>query len=308
MEKWDVSNMPQMSGKVVVVTGANSGIGFESAKALAGNGATVVLAVRNLKKGMEAADKIQQMHQTARVKALTLDLADLASIRAFPEQLNQAGFVKLDVLVNNAGVMAPPLKKTTDGFELQFGTNHLGHFVLTHQLLPFLKQEGGRVVSVSSMAHVQGQIDFENLDAAKGYSRWRFYGQSKLANLLFAYELQRRLTAAGWPVISVACHPGFAATNLTAAGVGMNMGVFGRGLAAFANLFAQSAYMGALPTVYAAVNENLRGGEYIGPVGKSGMKGYPGIVKSNDRSYDTELAQKLWRVSEDLTGVHYSFE
>ncbi|WAH37222.1 oxidoreductase [Alicyclobacillus dauci] len=302
--RWTTTNIPDMNGRLAVITGSNSGIGLEAAKALAAKGAHVVLAVRNTTKGQAAVLTIQREVRNAKAEVMQLNLADLASINRFTE-LFQHRFDRLDLLINNAGVMGPSYQKTKDGFELQFGTNHLGHFALTGRLLPNLFEAShGRIVTVSSAAHHGGRIDFGNLDGSKGYGRWKFYGQSKLANLLFAYELERRLEAAGREAISVACHPGFAATNLAAAGFGGNLPVFGKGIGGVLNLFAQSAQMGALPTLYAATEPTVPGGAYVGPLG--GMRGYPGIVKSNERSHDKEVARKLWAVSEELTGVHYA--
>lgn len=305
--RWDERSVPDLQGKTVLITGSNSGIGFEAARVLAGKGADVVLAVRNAAKGQTAANALRREHPTATVDVMTLDLSDLASVHDFAQAFRQRS-AKLSLLINNAGVMAPPYRKTANGFEIQFGTNHLGHFALTGQLLPLLlATPSARVVNVSSAAHTVGKIDFDNLDGSKGYSRWRFYGQSKLANLLFTYELQRRFEAAKADVISVACHPGFAATNLTAAGVGMNLSWLGKGLGSLSNLAAQSAAMGALPTLYAATESGVHGGDFIGPTGRGGMKGYPGKVQSNERSHDSVVAKQLWQVSETLTGVQFDF-
>lgn len=309
MEKrFDVQSVPDLSGKIIVVTGANSGIGYEAVKVLARKGAEVILAVRNEDKGKAAASAIYREDSRAKLRVMRLDLSDLTSVRKFAASF-QEDYGELSILINNAGVMAAPLSYTKDGFELQFGTNHLGHFALTGLLLPMLQRTtASRVVTVSSAAHNIGKIDFDNLDGKKGYRRWAFYGQSKLANLLFAYELNRRLKAEKLSVLSVACHPGFAATNLTAAGVGLNHAWIGK-LATVGNLFAQSAQMGALPTLYAAVAPNIHGGEYVGPTGRGGtrsaMRGYPGIISSNDRSRDEKTARELWQVSERLTGVTF---
>jgi len=305
--RWDASNVPNQTGKVVVVTGANSGIGYEAAKVLAGRGASIILAVRDDHKGRAAAVSIRNAHADADVQVMPLDLADLASIRRFAQAF-QTRHDALAILINNAGVMAPPHNFTKDGFELQFGTNHLGHFALTGLLLPsLLSTPNARVVTVSSAAHRSGRIVFDNLTGNKGYTRWRFYGQSKLANLLFTYELQRRATAAEASLVSVACHPGFAATNLTAAGLGMGKAWLGKAASSVGNLFAQSAAMGTLPTLFAATNPDLRGGEFIGPTSPGGMRGYPGIVQSNSRSHDLDTARRLWNLSEESTGVQFDF-
>lgn len=307
MGKWTIDNIQELSNRNVIITGANSGIGYEAAKVLAQKGANVIMAVRNLEKGQVAKQQILQLHRSANVIVLPLDLARLGSVEAFADTFHTM-YQRLDLLINNAGVMAPPYRTTAEGFELQFGTNHLGHFALTGRLLPLLlRTAGSRVVTVSSAAHTGGSIDFENLDGtgSKGYSRWRFYGQSKLANLLFAYELERRLRSVDTTTISVACHPGFAATNLTSAGFGMDKAWFGKSASSIANLMAQSARMGALPTLYAATEPDLPGGVYIGPTGMNGMRGYPGAARSSAKSHDEMVARELWSISEQMTGVTF---
>jgi NAD(P)-dependent dehydrogenase (short-subunit alcohol dehydrogenase family) len=289
-----------------VVTGGNSGIGFAAAQALAAHGAQVVIAVRNADKGRAAVESIRRAHSEAAVEVMALDLSDLRSVRDFAEAL-RGRYGALDLLINNAGVMALPYRQTVDGFELQFGTNHLGHFALTGLLLPLvLAAPGARVVTVSSGLHTRGKAEFDDLKGEAGYDRWAAYGKSKLANLLFAYELQRRLAASGSSVISVGCHPGYAATNLQAAGPNMSGSRVGAALAGLGNrLFAQSGAMGALPTLYAATAADVNGCDYIGPTGWGGMRGFPGKVRSNSLSYDTVAARRLWQISEDATGVHY---
>lgn len=306
-QAWTYDHIPDQHGRLALVTGGNSGIGYEAALALAGRGAQVLLAVRSAQRGQEAAARIRRTHPQAAVEVVELDLASLASVRRLAESLLQrrAG---LDLLINNAGVMALPYRRTADGFEMQFGTNHLGHFALAGLLLPaLLATPGARVVNVSSMMHMRGRIDFDNLDGARGYQRYAAYGQSKLANLLFTYELQRRLAAADAGVLSVACHPGYAATNLQVAGPRMEGQRLAERLSELANrIFAQSAAMGALPTLYAAVAPDLRGGEYVGPSGALNMRGYPAVQRSSPRSYDQAVARRLWQVSEQLTGVAYT--
>ena len=291
-----------------MVTGGNSGIGYAAAEALAAHGARVVIAVRNAEKGQAAVEMIRQAHAGAAVEVMALDLSDLSSVRRFAEAVHRL-HPALHLLINNAGVMALPYGRTVDGFELQLGTNHLGHFTLTGLLLPaILAAPGARVVTVSSGLHMRGRIDFDNLQGAAGYNRWAAYSQSKLANLLFAYELQRRLAASGAEAISVGCHPGYAATNLQAAGPRMVGSRVGAALAVLANrIFAQSPAMGALPTLYAATAPDVNGCDYIGPVGRFGigMRGYPKKVRSSARSYDASAAQRLWQVSEEATGVRY---
>ena len=304
--QWTSNDIPNQSGKVAVVTGGNSGIGYEAALALAGKGAHVILAVRSPEKGQAAATAIQRAHPGATAEVLALDLSNLASVRHFAETFLQR-FEALPLLINNAGVMALPYARTADGFEMQFGTNHLGHFALTGLLMPaILAAPGARVVVVSSGVHTAGAIDFDNLDGAKSYGRWRAYSQSKLANLLFAYELQRRFTAAGVDATVAGCHPGYAATNLQAAGPRMSGSRLGERMSELGNLlFAQSAAMGALPTLYAATAADVNGCDYIGPLGMLGLRGSPGKMKSSARSYDASLAARLWQVSEQLTGVRY---
>jgi NAD(P)-dependent dehydrogenase (short-subunit alcohol dehydrogenase family) len=298
--------MPDQHDKVAVITGGNSGIGYEAALALAGKGARVILAVRNAEKGQAAAAAIQRAHAGATAEVMALDLSDLGSVRHFAATFLQR-FESLPLLINNAGVMALPYRRTADGFEMQFGTNHLGHFALTGLLLPaILAAPHARVVVVSSGLHARGKIDFANLDGKLSYSPGGAYSQSKLANLLFVYELQRRFTSAGVDALAVGCHPGWAATNLQAAGPRMNGSRLSERLSEIGNrLFAQSAAMGALPTLYAATAAGIHGGEYIGPLGMMGLRGAPGKLNSSVRSHDRAVAAQLWQVSEELTGVRY---
>jgi len=304
--QWTSNDIPNQRGTLAVVTGGNSGIGYEAALALAGKGAHVILAVRSAEKGRAAVTSIQRAHPGAQIEVMALDLSNLGSVRQFAETFLQR-FKELPLLINNAGVMALPYTRTADGFEMQFGTNHLGHFALTGLLMPaILAAPRARVVLVSSGLHAPGMINFDNLDGAKSYSRWGAYSQSKLANLLFAYELQRRFTAAGADVTVAGCHPGFAATNLQTAGARMDGSRISELFSNLGNrLFAQSAAMGALPTLYAATAADVNGCDYIGPLGLLGMRGFPGKMKSSARSYDLAVAARLWQVSEQLTGVRY---
>ena len=300
--KWTSEQIPDQSGRTAVVTGANSGLGLVTTRELARAGAQVVLACRNTDKGEAAAAGIRADVPEARIDVIALDLANLAFVHEFAQRF-RSDHDTLDLLINNAGVMAPPRRETADGFELQFGTNHLGHFALTAQLIEAMAGQGDpRVVTVSSGGHRMGRIDFDNLQRTKGYHRWGAYGQSKLANLLFAFELDRRLRAAGSPIRSVAAHPGYAATNLQTAAPPLVdrlvMKVSNR-------LIAQSAEMGALPQLYAATYPGLEGGTYVGPDGIGEQRGYPEPVGSSGRARDEEVARRLWEVSEELTGVPF---
>jgi len=306
-DRWIEQNISSQTGKTALITGANSGLGFEAAKVLAGKGAAVTLAVRDTAKGDVAAAAVRAAVPGAELAVAALDLASLASIRSFADAFVRT-HGRLDMLINNAGVMAIPRRTTADGFEMQFGTNHLGHFALTGLLLPLvLRTPDARVVTVGSGLHVLGKIDFANLNGERSYSKGGAYVQSKLANLLFAYELQRRLAASGSGVISVVAHPGYASTNLLSGGPEMDGSRFSkRTMSAVNRALAQSAAMGALPEVYAATSLAVRGGDYIGPDGFMGQRGFPKKVKSNARSYDQAVAARLWAVSEALTGVSYA--
>lgn len=293
----------ELTGKTAIVTGGNSGIGLEAAKAFARLGAHVVLAVRNETKGKNARAHILDENPQASVDVMKIDLSDLASIRSFAEEF-KTRCQALDLLINNAGVMTPPYSKTKDGFEMQFGSNHLGHFALTGHLLPLLKKTAdSRVVTVSSLAHKGAAIAFDNLDGTEGYKAMKFYGQSKLANLLFAQELDKRLKQHGLKPISLACHPGISATNLFKIGSRDAPRILKR----LANRILQPAEMGALPTIYAATEPALNGGEYIGPDGKGQRKGYPALDTPHAAANDEAASRKLWDVSEKLTGVEFDF-
>ena len=298
---WDAQRIPDQTGRTAVVTGANSGLGLVTARELARKGARVVLACRNLDKGRGALGGCEQAASGAEPELEELDLASLTSVQAFAERFKQK-HDGLDLLINNAGVMAPPRRRTADGFELQFGTNHLGHFALTGQLLPVMEgRDDARVVTLSSTAHKTGRIAFDNLNGDRRYFRWRAYGQSKLANLLFALELERRLRAAESTVKSLAAHPGYAATNLQIAAAPLvDRLVMKLGNA----VIAQSDEMGALPTLFAATQPGLEGGMYIGPDGPAEQRGYPKVVQPNKAARDEQTASRLWEVSEELTGVN----
>lgn len=303
---WTAADIPDLTGTTAVVTGANSGLGFVTARELARHGAHVVLACRSQVRANAAADALLASVPDADVAVHLLDLADLASVRAFADTLT---VTSLDLLVNNAGVMALPRRTTADGFEMQFGTNHLGHFALTGLLLPrLLRSEHPRVTTVSSNAHKMGKMNFADLQGARRYFRWTAYGQAKLANLLFAYELQRRADAAGAPLSSTAAHPGYASTNLQTASAKLTNNSFEEKLNELANrVLAQSAEQGALPTLYAATGP-VPGGSYVGPDGFQEFRGHPRVTASNARSHDAGAAARLWAASEELTGVRYDWD
>jgi NAD(P)-dependent dehydrogenase (short-subunit alcohol dehydrogenase family) len=294
--RWTTDDVPGQQGRLAVVTGANTGLGFETAQVLATGGASVVLAVRNVEKGKQAAARIVAAAPGSTVTVQELDLSSLDSVRAAAAEL-RAGHPRIDLLICNAGVMYPPKQTTHDGFELQFGTNHLGHFALTGLLLEqMLPVPGSRVVTVSSVGHrIRARVNFDDLQWERSYSRVRAYGQSKLANLMFTYELQRRLSGAG-TTIAVAAHPGFAATEL----------MRHTPMAAVVTpLFSQNAAMGALPVLRAATDPGVLGGQYYGPGGFLGLRGYPELAASSRRSHDAAVQRRLWAVSEDLTGVTF---
>ncbi|BBZ06121.1 short-chain dehydrogenase [Mycolicibacterium doricum] len=299
--KWTAADVPDQEGRVAVITGANTGIGYQAAAVLAGKGAHVVLAVRNTDKGRAAAERIRAGMPHADVSVRELDLTSLDSIRAASDEL-RADYPRIDLLVNNAGVMMTDKGTTKDGFELQLGTNHLGHFALTGQLLDnLLPVEGSRVVTISSGAHRFGRMNFDDLQSERGYNRVTAYGQSKLANLLFTYELDRRLSAKGAPTIAVAAHPGGSDTELT-----RNLWpVLRQPIQLVWGLLAQSAEMGALPTLRAATDPDVRGGQYYGPDGIGEQRGHPKLVQSSARSHDAAAQRRLWSVSEELTGVTF---
>jgi len=294
MSGWGLADLPDQRGRTAIVTGANSGLGAATARTLAHSGARVVLACRDVAKGEAAAASM-----IGAVEVRQLDLASLDGVRAFAAGVEEP----VDVLVNNAGVMAPPRGETADGFELQLGTNHLGHFALTGLLLDRVRD---RVVTLSSNAHRIGRIRFDDLQSERRYGAWTAYGQSKLANLLFALELQRRLDAAGSPLRSVAAHPGYAATNLQLAGPALAHSRLGAAAMRIGNrLFAQSAQDGARPVLYAATVRDLAGGSYVGPGGPGELRGAPKLVQPRPNARDADVAARLWAVSERLTGVAF---
>jgi NAD(P)-dependent dehydrogenase (short-subunit alcohol dehydrogenase family) len=299
---WTADDIPSLTGTTAVVTGAGSGLGTITARELARAGAHVIMAVRDTAKGERAAAAIRADVPDAELTLRHLDLADLSSVRAFAADTEGP----LDRLINNAGVMAPPRRLTADGFESQIGTNHLGHFALTGLLLEHLSAAPApRVVTVSSGAHRIGTMRFDDLMWERGYNNWRAYGQSKLANLLFCFELARRAAQAGSPLRSLAAHPGYAATNLQFAGPAR---FYEKALMAVTNrLVAQSAEMGALPSLYAAVAD-VPSGSFIGPDGFMEQRGHPKVVTAAGRAYDEAAWQRLWEISEQLTGVTFAFD
>ncbi len=301
MAGWTAADIPDQSGRTAVVTGANSGLGLITARELARAGATVVLACRDTGKG----ERALQSFRGSGARVERLDLADLASVREFASRLADS-VARLDLLVNNAGIMAAPRRLTVDGFESHLGTNHLGHFALTGLVLPVLSAAPApRVVTLSSGMHRTGSIKFDDLQREHGYNNWLAYGQSKLANLMFCFELQRRAVAAGSPLLSLAAHPGYAATNLQFAAPAH---AYERWFMAIGNkLVAQSAEMGALPVLYAATVDGLLGGTFIGPDGFMEGHGHPKIVTAAGKAYDQEAWRRLWEASEQLTGVSYEF-
>jgi NAD(P)-dependent dehydrogenase (short-subunit alcohol dehydrogenase family) len=301
---WTAADIPDLTGRCAIVTGGNGGLGLSISRALAAHGAQVVIAARNADKARTAAARIAAEAPAAQVEFASLDLSDLDSVRGFA-----TGWADrpLHLLVNNAGVMAIPLARTKAGFEMQFGTNHLGHFALTGLLLPALIRSGdGRVVTMSSTMHKTGKIRFEDLQFEQRYGKFAAYGQSKLANLLFMRELNRRLTAAGVPVISVAAHPGYAATELQTLGPQMAGNRLVERIVHVGNrIFAQSADDGAWPALYAATMPGVHGGEFFGPGGFMEMRGAPKQVGMSRAARNEDDARRLWTVSESLTEVPY---
>ena len=301
--KWTESDVPDQSGRVAIVTGSNTGLGYETARVLAARGAHVVLAVRNVEKGQAAAAKISGISPRADVKVQPLDVSSLQSVRTAAEEIKTA-YPRIDLLINNAGVMYVPKREPTkDGFEMQFGTNHLGPFALTGLLLNnLLAVEGSRVVMVASVAHkIRAAIHFDDLQWDRSYDRVAAYGQSKLANLLFTYELQRRLAAKKEPTIALAAHPGFSNTELMRHLPGPLQPIW----KLFGPLATNSAEKGALPTLLAATDPSAQGAQYYGPDGIGEVMGYPKLVKSSAQSHDEALQERLWTVSEELTGVTF---
>ena len=296
MAKWKVNNIPCQDSRNVIITGANSGIGFQMAKVLASRGAKVIMACRNFEKAAKAEMRIRKRYPEADITVMHLDLSSLSSVKDFAEEYKKR-YKTLDILINNAGVMASPYRKTEDGFEWQLGVNHLGHFALTGHLIDLIRStKRSRIVTITSIAHFKGKIHFDDLSGESWYGRMKAYRQSKLANLLFAYELQHRLMESGSGAISLAAHPGISSTSIIWLPFPINI---------LKNLVLMSAYRGSLGAVMASTDSSLNGGEYIGPSLLGQAFGNPVVLKSGPTTYDREVWKQLWEVSENLTGVSY---
>lgn len=306
-QKWTQNDIPNLSGKVIVITGANSGLGLACAKTLAAKGATVVMTARNVQKGEAARGEILQEQPHASLDLMKLDVGDLSSVRAFAAAFKDK-YARLDILLNNAGVMAIPRQETPDGFEMQLGVNHLGHFALTGLLLNVItKTPNARIHNVSSSANYTGTINFDDLMGEKNYSRWGAYGQSKLANVFFTFELQKRLSAAGHDTIANVSHPGVVIGNLQANSVAQSgTGLEGLLYRLIEPILAQDIGMGVLPMLYGMTAKEARGGVFYGPR-TFNLRGYPAEKKANKEAYDAEALRRFWDVSEQLTGVKYDF-
>ena len=303
-QKWSFDDIPDLSGKTIIVTGGNSGLGFETVKSFSAKGSETILTCRDPEKGKFAKEKILEEYPNAQINVMNLDLADLKSIHSFVGKIEEQ-YPKINVLLNNAGIICP-YKKTKDGFEIQIGTNHLGHFALTGLLLHLLKNtKGSRVVNVSSIGHKFGKLDFDNFMFEKGgYAIMKAYGNTKLSNLLFTYELQRRFEKFNVNCIAVAAHPGISKSNLAKY---VTKKLWYKIALGISPVMSQSPSMGALPEIRASVDPLVKGGDYFGPDGFQEWRGYPVKVKSNDASHDLANAEKLWEVSEKLTKVNYDF-
>lgn len=305
---WTQNDIPDLTGKVIVVTGANSGLGFESSRVMAEKGGTVVMTARNMQKGEKARAEILQAHPAASIDLIQLDVGSLASVREFVAAF-KAKYDRLDILLNNAGVMAIPRQLTPDGFEMQLGVNHLGHFALTGLLLDvIIRTPGARIHNVSSSANYTGSINFDDLMGEQEYSRWAAYGQSKLANVFFTFELQKRLTAAGFDTIANTSHPGLVIGNLQANSVEQS-GTSLEGLLyrVIQPILAQDIEMGILPMLYGMTAEDAQGGVFYGPR-TFNLRGYPAEKKPNKAAFDAAALKRFWDISEQLTGVTYNFK
>ncbi|TRW27591.1 SDR family NAD(P)-dependent oxidoreductase [Flavobacterium zepuense] len=304
MKKWTASDIPQTNSGLAVITGSTEGVGYEDALALSSAGWNVVIMGRNAQKGADAIDKIHRINRKAKVSFEKIDLANLSSIKAFVSRMTLKGQA-INLLINNAGVMTPPKRlETADGFELQFGTNHIGHLALTAQLLPLLrKSPGARVVTVSSVANRAGIINFDDLQSTSSYVPMKAYGQAKLANLMFALELQRQSEKYGWGITSLASHPGVSRTNLLITGAG-RWSAAGMARTFLPFLFQPSA-QGALPTLYAATSPDAKGGLYYGPDKMGETRGFPSVAKIPSQAKDLNVSLKLWELSQELAKVEF---
>jgi len=305
---WDVEDIGEYEDEIAIITGANSGLGLSATKILAEHGAKVIMACRSLDKAKDAKQEIIEELDDPDLEVMKLDLSSLESVESFAGKFREE-YDSLDILCNNAGLMALPRRETKDGFEMQLGVNHLGHFALTAHLIDMIIDSSGRVVNQSSMAHEDAEIDFDDLMGEENYSKWGAYGQSKLANLLFTYELDRRLKEKDIEVESVGCHPGVSDTNLFREGPKMEHSKIKLYLGKiFSKILGQSPDKGCLPMLYAATSEEIEGGEYIGPDGFKQMRGYPEKQESSKASHNEEDAKKLWERSEELTGVEFKID
>jgi NAD(P)-dependent dehydrogenase (short-subunit alcohol dehydrogenase family) len=308
MARWTTTDIPDQTGRTILITGANSGLGLRSAEALAGAGARVLMACRNMQKAAEARTSVAAKATGPEPEVVALDLSDLTSVEACADRLTD-DLDHIDVLMNNAGVMAVPLSRTPQGFEMQFGTNHLGHFALTGRLLPLLRQApAARVITVSSFGHKPGRIRWDDPNWETGrYHAWPAYFQTKLANLLFTAELERQAREAMSSLLAAAAHPGYAATNLSASGPGSSGRIMHFGAEMTDRLLGQPDHKGALPQIYAATMPDVGGNDYWGPDGFLEQRGYPKKVGRTNRASDADAARRLWKLSEDLTGVTYDW-
>ncbi len=305
MSQWTADAIPNLEGRIALITGANSGLGLETARVLVAKGARVIMACRDLGKASEAQTSIKAATPEALIDSIQLDLASLVSVRSVAAQVQQR-YQRLDLLFNNAGVMAIPRRDSVDGFEMQFAVNYLGHFALTGRLLPLLLTTlKSRVITLTSIAR-SGKVNFDDLQGEQHYKRWGAYGQSKTADLLFAFELQHRLAQAGASTISVAAHPGYASTNLQATSAASDPALYRFGMNVMGAVLAQSSSMGALPQLYAATSPGIQGGEVVGPSGFSQMRGLPKVIQEIQKEYDHEVAARLWEISTQLTGVDFA--
>jgi NAD(P)-dependent dehydrogenase (short-subunit alcohol dehydrogenase family) len=308
MSKWTVQDMPEQTGRVAIVTGANSGLGYETSLALASKGAEVLMACRNMQKGQEALNEIRSHYPQAKLVLMKLDLGSLESLRQFANDFHNS-YNRLDLLINNAGLMAIPRAETVDGLEMQFAVNHLGHFALTGLLLDMLLDtKGSRVVNVSSTANLIGRIHFDDINLEKNYSRYGAYGQSKLANVMFTFELQGRLEQAGADTVSIVAHPGLSHTNLQTNTANATGNILERiTYSIMMPLFSQSQAMGALPQLYAATAPEAKAAAFYGPDFLH-TRGYPTAIRANRLAYKEVDQRRLWEISEELTGVTYNFK